>query len=183
MKNKIITDGEITYIEVIHLKKEIFNIIIDTEDLDKIIKFDRSWYVSLQRKDREYYAYCTFYNGKINGKYSYNIYGLHQFIMDILSGDRSIEIDHINHNRLDNRKENLRPTSGGKNQQNRQGKNSNNKSGYRNVCLIQGYYRIQLQINKKNHLFPDKFTTAEEANEFAITMRELYYGEFAGESK
>ena len=47
--------------------------------------------------------------------------------------DTNCYIDHINHNTLDNRLENLRITINNKNSKNRRHKNSNNKTGYRNV--------------------------------------------------
>jgi len=180
MTNKITVDGDDAFIEIINRKGEIFIAIIDKDQLEKIVKFNRPWHVGKQRKDGEYYVYCTLYNGIINGKYSYNLYGLHNLIMDIMPGDNSVEIDHIEHGRLDNRKKNLRLSARSENLKNRAGKNSNNKSGYRNVCFNDGWYIVQLQVNGKNHRFKEKFVSAEEANIFAIEMRKVYYKEYSG---
>lgn len=52
------------------------------------------------------------------------------------------------------------------------------------MCWIDGYLRLQLQINGKNYRFPEKFTEdqKEEAEKFAQEMREKYYGHCAGKS-
>ena len=72
------------------------------------------------------------------------------------------------------------------NLRNRKGKNSNNKSGYRNVCFDkrENAWIVQLQIDgkcKRVGKFPED--QLEEAAKFAKEMREKYYGDFAGESK
>jgi hypothetical protein len=90
-------------------------------------------------------------------------------------------IDHKNHKGLDNRKENLRLVNKSKNAKHRNGKNKNNKSGYRNVCWISKYNKwcVQLQINGRNTLL-GKFDDVHEAGRFAEEMRQKYYGEFKG---
>jgi hypothetical protein len=92
-----------------------------------------------------------------------------------------MHIDHINHNTLDNRKENLRICTFNQNAQNRRGKNKNNSSGHRNVTLSKGNYIVQLQINGKNKCFLIT-KNYSKACEVADRMRKKYYGEFAGES-
>lgn len=89
--------------------------------------------------------------------------------------DKNKVVDHIYGDTLDNRKANLRITDISVNSLNRQRKNANNKSGYRNVCKIGDWWRVQLQINKKNHLFREKFKEAEDAGTFAKKMRDKYY--------
>lgn len=66
---------------------------------------------------------------------------------------------------------------------NRKSRNSNNKSGYRNVSWSShdNKWIVQLQVNKKNTVlgrFPqDKLL---EAAKFAEEKRKELYGEFAG---
>jgi hypothetical protein len=48
------------------------------------------------------------------------------------------------------------------------------------VSLIAGYYRIQLQIEGRNHIFPEKFKDVDKAGKFAEKMRKKYYGKYAG---
>ena len=90
-------------------------------------------------------------------------------------------VDHINGNTFDNRKTNLRIVEDSNNLTNRKSKNSNNKSGYRNVCWSksESKWLVQLQINGKNTVL-GKFDDVDEAGRFAEEMRQKYYGEFAG---
>lgn len=77
----------------------------------------------------------------------------------------------------------LRIIEQGNNLKNRKGRNSNNKSGYRNVSWkkSENVWVVQLQINKKNTVL-GKFPKdqLEEAGKFAEQMRQKYYGKFAG---
>lgn len=88
-------------------------------------------------------------------------------------------VDHRNYDTLDNRKENLRIVQSQANTRNRSGRNSNNKSGYRNVCLVKGKWIVQLQINGRNTKL-GSFDDVHKAGAFAKEMRNKYYGEFAG---
>jgi len=83
---------------------------------------------------------------------------------------------------LNTRRSNLRITNQENNLKNRRSKNSNNKSGYRNVCWIDGYWKVQIQIDGKNHRFAENFKGVEEAGKFAELKRQEIYGEFAGSS-
>lgn len=93
------------------------------------------------------------------------------------------QIDHINHNTLDNRKENLRMVKQDENLKHRKGKNSNNTSGYRNVSWNKYYekYVVQLQVNGKNTIF-GYFDDVHEAGRIAKEKRKEIYGKFAGKS-
>ena len=96
-------------------------------------------------------------------------------------GAEGKDVDHINNNTLDNRKCNLRISEHKHNTRNRHGKNSNNKSGFRNVSWDGYRWIVQLQINGKNTIlgkFP--YEQLEEAGTFAEQMRQKYYGEYAG---
>jgi hypothetical protein len=175
---KIMEDYTIVYIRDIKTSM-IEEVYIDTEDLQKLIELNAYWNKHLEVSKSIYYIVATKYLGTDeNGKHKSQHYKLHRFLLD--ENDSKIAIDHKNNNTFDNRKSNLRKTINKDNLKNRKGKNTNNKSGVRNVCTIDGYYRIQLQINGKNKRFPEKFTDIISAAEFAEKMRNLYYGEFAG---
>lgn len=91
-------------------------------------------------------------------------------------------IDHIDHDTKNNKKSNLRKTEHQTNATNRRGRNKNNKSGYRNVSKRDNQWVVQLQIEGKNTVlkkFP--LDQLDEAGEYAKKMREIYYGEWAGE--
>lgn len=182
MKNSYTKFDDYIAIDLRRRNGEIFQTFIDIDDFEKVNAYPGSYYAGLYPNLRgQYYAFLTIYKGKgSDGKYKYQILRLHKIIMDIKHGYEEYDVDHINGNSLDNRKENLRLSKADSNTKNRKDKNSNNKSGYRNVCFIDGYYRVQLQINGKNYRFPEKFKDAKEAGEFAEKMREKYYGDFAG---
>ena len=62
---------------------------------------------------------------------------------------KGMVIDHINHNGLDNRRENLRICTNAENQRNR-GKQKNNTSGYKGVDWRKDHKKWRARINKDN---------------------------------
>jgi len=78
--------------------------IIDLDDLPRVSNY--KWYINSRG-----YAMT---NAKWNG--TRKIIMLHRFIMNMI--DSPLQVDHINHIRLDNRKENLRAVTRYVNQQN-----------------------------------------------------------------
>ena len=174
-KNYYEIKNNITIIYMKNRKGEIFSTIIDTGDLNKIIEFGRSWYVKPQRLGN-YYVYCTIYQKELNPL----TYSLHQLILNIEPENRKLKTDHINYDTLDNRKENLRITSQKDNLKHRKNNNSNNRTGYRNVCLVNNKWIIQLQINNENkRLGSFEYNELDKAIIFADEMRKTYYGEFS----
>jgi hypothetical protein len=178
--NKYEVRGNITVIFIENRKGEKFETIVDTEDLAQLIELDYHW--SLERSRfgaKANYASASVYQGYQNGKLLSNkTYKLHGVVMR--AKPREV-IDHINHEPLDNRKENLRIITIKDNSKNRNGANSNNKSGYRNVSLSKNEWVVQLQVEGKNTClkrFP--LDQLEEAGKFAAEMREKYYGKFKG---
>ena len=151
--------------------------IIDLDEYEKVKNFPYSWHSYYNAHTKTYYALATEYRGVNEHPRSRNMF-LQTLIMNP-NRDKNIEIDHINHNTLDNRKENLRVVSFLHNSQHRKAKNSNNKSGYRNVAVIDGKFVVQLQLNGKNTKL-GIFTDVDEAGKFAKEMREKYYGKYAG---
>lgn len=168
----------LVYITLYSKKNNEENItVIDLFNLDKFLSHKYAWHLVWEEDIENYYVKSCIYLGIVNGKPKYKIVYLHKFLTNIPEENYG---DHINHNSLDNRIDNIREIENGNNIMNRKSKNSNNTSGYRNVTLIDRYWRVQLQINKKNYLFPEKFTDVDEAGAFAEEMRQKHYGEFAG---
>ena len=151
--------------------------VIDLDDLERaLIKFPYTWYAKLNKSMGKYYAYASEYIPEL--KRARPIF-LHQFIMEA----NGKTVDHKNNDCLDNRKENLRIVLDTNNSKNRRGRNSNNKSGYRNVSWsnTEKMWIVQLQINKKNTVLGKfSYDELEQAGKFAEEMRQKYYGEFAG---
>lgn len=102
---------------------------------------------------------------------------MHRLIMNARAGEK---IDHINGNRLDNRKENLRLCTTSENNRNVKISRKNNKTGYKGVSLEKGdgKYRSCIKVNGKTiHLgrFPDVVSAAKAYDEAA----NKYFGDFA----
>ena len=154
---------------------------IDLEDLDRVINFPYTWSAKYDPDLEQYYVEATVHRKLIEEGYS-KAMKLHKFVMNV-NDDRVV--DHINHDTLDNTKANLRVISHSNNSTNRKSRNSNNKSGYRNVCWDKrcNKWIVQLTINKKTKcLGKFEYDELDKAGQFAEEMRQKYYGEFAGKN-
>jgi len=114
--------------------------------------------------------YCTSTGYARNDNFGY----LHRFVLG-LNGE--LQADHINRNRLDNRRCNLRIATHNDNQRNR-GAMRTNTSGYKGVSIRGKYIDAHLMVNnKKRHIgyFPDLISAAKAYDAEA----KKYYGDFA----
>lgn len=107
---------------------------------------------------------------------------LHRVILSRILGrelTRKEEVDHINNNTLDNRRENLRLANRVENCQNTR-KKSTNKSGYKGVHFHKqsGKWRAQIKVGSK-YLSLGLFLTPEIAAEAYKNAAIKYHGEFA----
>lgn len=177
--NNYIIDEQkgIAKIELSRRKDDNVYAIIDLEDLEKVKNYPYTWFAQYRKELNNYYVRCTNY-ANIKAGISSVVF-LHQFIM----GAEGKDVDHINNNTLDNRKCNLRISEHKHNTRNRHGKNSNNKSGFRNVSWDGYRWIVQLQIDGKNTILGKfSYEQLEEAGAFAEQMRQKYYGEYAGKN-
>ena len=170
--------GEDTKIFVIRNDGIKVEFIVDTDELQKLIELNQPWNATYDEFIDNYYGVSTLYYYE-SGERKQRSIRLHEVIM----GEKYI--DHINHDSKDNRKINLRKIEQDNNLKNRKSKNSNNKSGFRNVSWHKkdNKWVVQLQIKGKNKIlkrFP--LDQLEEAGAYAEEMRQLHYGEFAGKS-
>ena len=143
---------------------------VDDDDYEELNRY--KWYALWSSGTRTYYAvrFSSRYNGK-RMKIS-----MHRKIMN---PPKDMEVDHVNHDTLDNRKGNLRICTRSQNRMNRE-KQSNNTSGLKGVSRYKasGKWQAQIQVNGKHiHLsfFDDKLDAARAYNKAA---KELF-GEFA----
>jgi hypothetical protein len=95
---------------------------------------------------------------------------LHRIILNCPKG---LEIDHINWDVRDNRKENLRVTTRGQNSQNRAGAQKNSGTGIRGVGYVARLkkYRARVSVNYRQWYF-GMFDTPQEAEAAAIAGRQ-----------
>ena len=117
-----------------------FYLWIDEDDYEKFVK---GYIFGLDKKG--YVVYSSRKDG-LNNKY------LHRIIMDA-PDDKMV--DHINGNKRDNRRENLRLCNRAENGRNR-GKQSTNTSGFKGVCWKKhaGKWQAQIRVDdgKRKHL-------------------------------
>jgi len=175
-------NGEITTIYFTNrLDEIIMEGYIDTEDLPRLIKQNFHWCAGWNECIQDYYAFATEYRDDENGIRKQICHSLNR---DIMNAPTGTHVDHIkpeNHGTLNNRKSNLRITDCEHNSKHKNGKNKNNKSGFRNVSKRDKWWVVQLQIEGKNTVlkkFP--LDQLKDAGAYAEKMRQLYYGEFAG---
>lgn len=137
---------------------------------------NNQFYFDLEDYDviKEYCWYEHKKNGYLqaNDPISKNIIKMHQLIFDKYP-------DHINRNRLDNRKSNLRPATPTENAQNRT-KFKNNTSNVTGVTFQQedGIWIASITVNKQR-IYLGCFTNKKEAIVTRLRAEIKYFGEFA----
>lgn len=98
---------------------------------------------------------------------------LHRELLGLVPGD-GLEADHINHDRLDNRRSNLRVVSRSGNQQNRSG-NRQATSSYRGVSRAAGgRWQAHIKVNGKG-INLGSFDDERVAGEAARLARQRYF--------
>ena len=136
----------------------------DLEDYNKIK--DYCW-----ASDKDGYAKTY------SGEYETGCY-LHRLIMNVNTKD--IQIDHINRNKKDNRKLNLRTSTVQENSRNKDIIKSN-KSGITGVFWNKKSNKRRVTINEKNksNNYYGEYSDFDEAVEVRLEAEKKYYGEFA----
>lgn len=155
------------YAEVIVLNKryeEKARIKIDLEDIEKIRKY--KWNIDGN-------GYGSYSNGKDN-------ICMHRYILNC--NDILKEVDHINHNILDNRKSNLRIVDKFQNSMNRD-LGTNNKSGYRGINWQKESNKWMVRITVEGKvIYLGLYEDLEEAINVRIKAEEKYFGKYNNEN-
>ena len=162
--NEIIVEGDIAKI-IYYTKGEAYEVLIDAEDVDKVK--DYTWNV-----DSRLYCYYTKLNKSIARLHRY----IHRYIMNAPEG---MVVDHINGDKLDNRKCNLRICTQGENVMNRP-KPKNNTSGCKGVNWdkVNQKWKVELKCKGK-YIFLGRYENLEEAKKVRIEAELKYFGEYA----
>ena len=137
--------------------------LVDDEDYEMLM--EHKWFANKDDKSGKFYVKRK---SPIDSNGKQKTICMHRVITNAPKGK---QIDHINGNPLDNRKENLRTCTNQQNQMNR-GRTKNNKSGYKGVyyskkskSMINEHskpWRAEIQHNKKI-IYLGYYKTKEEA--------------------
>lgn len=144
-------------------------ILVDDDDVPSLSNY--TWHI-----ERNGYACTNMRDESVPSKY--RTVKMHRMIMGFELKDRRY-VDHINGNRIDNRKENLREVSNQQNLCNR-GKTSGNKSGYKGVSwhAVTGKWVASIGF-KYETIHLGCFDTKEEARAGYEVAAKLLHGEYA----
>lgn len=158
MNNVYEIRGDVTAIFLRSKKYGAMETLISTCKLERAMEFCNSWYPNYSKKTNTFYAKGN--TPMINGKHVGSA-RLHRWITEGVEG---FDIDHFDHDTLNNVDSNLRRANKSENNQNRRGAQVNNKSGVRGVCWHKqsGKWQAKIIINKK-HITIGRFKILEEA--------------------
>ena len=142
-------------------KGEIYNVLIDDEDYEKVSKY--TWWIHHYKCNLKY---CRT-NICIDGKKT--TLKLHRFLMNLENGDKRM-INHIDGNGLNNTKSNLEICDAMYNQQ-----SINKKTRFGTICYRDDgrkkKYEAQVTINKKTYF--KRFYTNDEAQAYLDGLQEV----------
>ena len=150
---------------------------MDEEDVHYIN--EHTWWVKVhpRKAGNLYYLVHKVYNGEktIN-------YYLHRLIMGLPpASDTDLIVDHINHNTLDNRKENLRIVTRKENSRNGR-RRPNNTTGYTGVSIPAKskilYYNVWICVDYKSIFIGRYFNLEQAAMAYDVSALK-YFGKYA----
>jgi hypothetical protein len=170
-KNEFIINGNITKIIIKSSKYGYFEAFIDTFNLDLVKNY--CWHVHFEKHINGFYVVTNTSRLENYDKKQTRII-LHRLITNCPKG---LMVDHINHNTLDNRRENLRVCKNKENMENLIKAQINNKS-----CGVLGVhyhkrdkvYQAQISHNNKR-IYLGSYSNMDEAKKAYEDAKEKYF--------
>lgn len=146
-------------------------VLVDDEDYELVSQY--KWHIIKGKKS--FYANANNYLGKIDNKYVNKPIKLHRLIMNAPDGT---QVDHKDHNGLNNQKSNLRLCNNQKNNFN-QTKRPNTSSQYKGVYLYRnGTWEAGLTLDNKK-VYLGRFEKEEDAAHQYDYHAIKHFGDFA----
>jgi len=166
-KNKYRIENNTAIIEYNNRKGEYFEILLDVEDLEKVIEEFSSICVVTTNNKKYASGYCRKQNKDKQTS-------IHRFIMNDPKGQI---VDHVNPaNTLDNRKSNLRICTRAQNNQNISIIGRNPKNGVRNVRWDNRTKKWVVRFKKNGKdLYFGSYTNFDEALAISVEKRKLLF--------
>jgi hypothetical protein len=159
MKNTYEERGDSIAIAINSPKYGYLEALIDAADLGRVSSVtDSYWRAAFDKRIGKFYVATTTRGSHASRK----LILLHRLIMNAPDG---LEVDHIGHDALDNRRSNLRLADSSLNQLNRRAPSSRNSTGFLGVDFNKqtGKFRAIIRVKNKAHCL-GYFLTAEQAN-------------------
>lgn len=156
LKNDYEIRGNITAIFLKSEKYGDMETLIDTSDLPKAQSFPNTWHLWFRKSNNSFYVQGCI---KVDGQRK--TIQLHRWLVD---APPELEVDHIYHKTLDNRRSQIRFTNRSQNAQNIRGATKKSKSGVRGVFweARDRRWRAVMTVNKKR-TYVGSFNTKGEA--------------------
>lgn len=171
MNNEYEIRGDITAIFLRNRAGIIYETIIDTDDLERVMEFPNKWVGNLpDTKGAPPYVVGTM---TIDTNRLKKQFRLHRWI---LNPPDNLKIDHINHDTLNNRRSNIRVCSNEENMWNRR-VCAVNKYGISGIYKSFRKWQVRLRVNGKV-LYLGSFYSIEEATICRRNAENQYFGEF-----
>lgn len=170
MKNDFCINGDVTTIYLPNKLGGFRETTISTSDLKRAMEFPNVWYANFTREVNSFYV-----KGSLNVDLKRRKFYLHRWLLNPMP---DLKIDHINHDTLNNQRNNLRICSNAENMRNT-AMNYNNTSGALGVRLTpnQKKWTAGITVNGKTI----RLGVFEDIRD-AVTARKMaevqYFGEF-----
>lgn len=143
--------------------------LVDDEDLPLVIH--RKW--TARPRHFKHGAIIIYAQGRL---YPGNTEPMHRVILGLKPNDPR-QVDHRNHNGLDNRKENLRLATHAQNMANRR-RNGSHQNQFKRVAMDRGRWVAKITVNRRSLCLGGFATPEEAAMRYNVAARK-YFGEFA----